>query len=329
MFFEMLFNKFNRFYERSFYKYGLFVSKHPIKIVFISIFVNVLLAFGVLRMKMITDTDDLFMTINSEAKRNEKSFANIFGTSQTVQKEFYVHQIFDLGTGAEINFRVKDDPNANILEKKYFDEISVIHKRILEHSVFTIDNTSISYENVCVTRRSKCWIEGRSLLKWDTFFEYLQENSLKLKQDIKNDAVESNVQDNIYIDGNGQMNFLGLILGKKFKFTIDDKDPLLNVGSNQTYAYARIFKIRYQMKYNVASLDIKGRLWEKEFLKVIKNTSSEILSFTYTTSKSLEDELESNIGFDSKLTTITFMLIMIFATIFMSMNTNMITSPGM
>ena len=41
-----------------------------------------------------------------------------------------------------------------------------------------------------------------------------------MKQDIKNNAVESNVQDNIYIDDNGHMNFLGLVLGKKFKFTI-------------------------------------------------------------------------------------------------------------
>ena len=124
------------------------------------------------------------------------------------------------------------------------------------------------------------------------------------------------------------MNFLGLVLGKKFKFITDDTDPLINANSNQTYAYARIFKIRYQMKYNAGSLDIKGRLWEREFLKVIQSTSSSFLSFTYTTSKSLEDELESNIGFDSKLVSLTFMLIIIFATIFMSMNSNMVTSPG-
>jgi hypothetical protein len=48
------------------------------------------------------------------------------------------------------------------------------------------------------------------------------------------------------------------------------------------------------------------------------------VGFTYSTSRSLDEEMEANMGFDSRLVTTTFILIMIFATICC----NMITSPG-
>ena len=273
MLFEILFSKFNKFYEKIFHKYGFFLSKYPLKVIITSVLVNILLAFGSLRIKMITDTDDLFMIMNSEARRDEKYFSNIFGCKDIVREEFYMHQLFDFGTGAEIQFRVRNDPKANILEKKYFDEINSIHKIILQNSVFKYENETLTYESVCVRRSQQCWIEGASLLDGDGFFTFLRDNSLKLRENDSVDVHDSNLEDIIYFDKDMRINLLGLVLGKEFKFTLSDKDPLLNANSSQTYGYARILKLRYQMKYQITANNMKGILWEREFLKSVRNLS--------------------------------------------------------
>ena len=331
MVFEILFEKFNRFYETVFHKHGLFVSKYPKLIITVSLLVNILLALGAFKIKMIKDTDELFMLMNSEAKRDEKIFSNIFDKSSELNnKEFYLHQMFDLGTGAEIMFRVREDANKNLLERKFFDEILKIHRNILENVVVKNVNETIKFEDVCAKRLGKCWIEGSDLLYGDGFFNYLKTSSMLLRQNETDSAVDSSLEDNIYFSENGGMNFLAAVLGKDFKFILDDNDPLVNIESNQTYGYAHILKIRYQMKYKIVANNIKGILWEREFLKFVKTSlNSSLVSFTYATSKSLEDEIEANVGFDSKLVSMTFMFIMIFATIFMSIGSNSITSPGM
>ena len=83
------------------------------------------------------------------------------------------------------------------------------------------------------------------------------------------------------------MNFMAASFGKKFKFILNDDDPLVQIESNQTYAYACVFKIRYQMKYNIALKNKNVLLWEREFLKYIKNLKTTHVSFTFSTSGSL------------------------------------------
>ena len=83
------------------------------------------------------------------------------------------------------------------------------------------------------------------------------------------------------------------------------------------------------MKYNLNMNNIKVKLWEQEFLRFIKNVNTTGVSFTYSTSRSLDEELEANMGFDSRLIATTFILIMIFATIFMPIGCDMVASPGL
>jgi hypothetical protein len=133
-------------------------------------------------MKLIVETDELFMVSNSEAIKNEKFFKNLFNNSEFVNKEYYAHQLFDLGTGAEINFRVRDNPNSNILEKKYLNEILSVHEMILENINPVYENKTISFEDVCAKRNNKCWIEGVDFLNTNEFFNFLNESSAKLKK---------------------------------------------------------------------------------------------------------------------------------------------------
>ena len=324
MVFEKLFEKFNNFYEKLFFNYGIFVAKYHAVVIIATLFLNIMLSVGIFNINIVKDADELFMVTNSEAKRNERLFKKLFKNTETVNKQFYMHQLLDMGTGAEINFRVREDPNKNILEKKYFDEILAIHQKILENVVADDNNETVRFEDVCTTRNNKCWIEGTDLLNGDGFFTFLKDNSLNLRKNM--DLLEAQDEDIVYLGNNG-MNFIALVLGTEFRFILDDNDVRV-VGCDQTYGYARIFKIRYQIKFNAELKNKKGLLWEKEFLKYMKNMQTENLTFTFSVSKSLEEEIEANIGFDSKLTAITFFFITSFATIFMSIGSNMVTSPG-
>jgi hypothetical protein len=321
MVFEILFKKFNKYYEKIFYNYGIFVSKYPICIILVSLSLNIFLSIGILKINMIEDTDKLFMLENSDAKKNEKFLKNLFNNTEITSNEFYLHQIFDFGTGAEINFKVRGNSSSNILEKKYLDEIQAVHFMIYENVEIKVENETYKFKDLCAQRNEICWVEGSALLNVE-FLKYLKEKSIELQKTSVEDSLQVSFEENLYINYNGSLTHMGLILGKDFKYNLGQK-------INQSYAYSSILKLRYQLKYNYDTTDIKAKLWELEFLKFVKTLNTSLVSFTYTTSKSLEDEMNGNIKLDSVLVSVTFILITIFATIFMSINSNKITSPGL
>ena len=92
--FELLFEKFNNFYEKIFFNYGLFVAKYYKYTIAFSFLVNILLSFGLLRMKLITDSDELFSVINSQAKADEARLKQLFiNNKDFYENKYYLHQL--------------------------------------------------------------------------------------------------------------------------------------------------------------------------------------------------------------------------------------------
>lgn len=126
-------------------------------------------------------------------------------------------------------------------------------------------------------------------------------------------------------------------LGKHFHIN------LFNESQKGKYpAFSRAIKLRYNLKSTFENADKDVLSWEREFLKNIKNLLKDgpmcesnnensllkLLKITYGTSQSLDTEMTANVGLDSILISGTFILIMLFSTILMSLNSNCITSPG-
>jgi hypothetical protein len=61
----------------------------------------------------------------------------------------------------------------------------------------------------------------------------------------------------------------------------------------------------------------------------MKALRTNYVQFTFATSQSLELELQENVGFDSLLISITFVIITTLAVLLMSFKTDWITSPGL
>lgn len=362
--FDLLFEKVNWFYEKCFEKYGKFISKYYIFTIVLSVVLNVILSCGILKMKMITDTDALFMPIDSEARRDEVLVKNLFNSSSLLSKDFYLHQLHDLGTWAEVNFKVKlCDPNRftrdqeNVLKKKYIEEVKRVNDFLLANTV--VKGKNITFETVCARRNGECLIDGVDLLS-ETFYEMWLSNAVKsktrrLKEEI-NMVIDSESQPikpkqnefrfyfNI-LSKNPSLTDLTYNLGKDFYVNSEEESR-----NGTELAFSRMFKLRYNLKSDFINVREDVKEWELEFLKSIEkllkyHSSSQIsgcnqneerkeneilklLVITYSTSQSLDLEMAANITLDTKLISGTFMLIMIFAILFMSFNTNWVTSPG-
>ena len=76
--FQALFKKVNTFYERVFYSYGNFLAKHYVAVIAVAFVLNICLSLGSFRMKMVTDSDELFVPMNGEAKADEALIKKLF-----------------------------------------------------------------------------------------------------------------------------------------------------------------------------------------------------------------------------------------------------------
>jgi hypothetical protein len=214
--FDVLFEKFNRFYETLFFKYGKFLAKYYGFVIVVSFAVNVTLVCGLFQFKLISDPDDLYMTIDSTARKTERQLKNLFNATEKTADKFFVHQLLDLGTWAEINFHVKPDPTANIIDPVYIDEIRRIHTRILDEvRIGSNGSDALGFSDLCAKRFRRCAVDGIGLLG-DEFFEFLNKTSSKLAAGSVDEPTEKSLFDSnlIFVDERMTFNDLTFSLGK-------------------------------------------------------------------------------------------------------------------
>lgn len=347
--FECLFERLNNFYEKIFTYYGIFISKYYLYTIIVSFLVNVILSIGIFKLNIITNSDELYTLINSQAKHDEYMLKDLFISEKFYNEKYFMHQLIDFGTWTEINFHVKSEiKNDNILNKTYIDEIRQVHELIVNNLTVIVEianNTnnsseklSYKFDDLCAKRFHQCVIDGLALIKND-FFDWLKSKSgeIKLKEDNKRmgkTSIEPPVksahdsflsQDTIYSSG---FNIIDLKynLGRNFKFIIDNNDRSNNSGDE--YAYANIVKLRYSLRSNYETASYEIKQWEIEFIRLMKSLKLNYLTYTFSASQSFDIEMLNNISFDVLLIGTTFTLITFFAIILMSLKSNMITSPG-
>jgi hypothetical protein len=339
--FEYLFEKFNNFYENIFYKYGIFLSKYYIHIILVSFAINLGLSFGILKLNIIDDVDEIYGVQHSEAKKQERYLKTIFNTTDTFENKYYIHQLIDFGTWAEINFRVAEDKNSNIIKFEYFKEIIQLLGQIRNDVVYkNEDNKTFRFDDLCAKRNEKCMIDNLDMLD-GKFFSFLEKESFKKYEKIeklkKRYAKRMNLTSFVQIPADLEeftfkdtefyitemFDFIPLkyFLGENF-YIIPRK------SKNDEYAYSKLFKLRLSLKSNHDDGDPNVKGWELELLKYLENMKSNLTTFTYGVSHSLDVEMDRNIRLDLKFVGFTFLLIMTFSIFLMSACSNMVTSPG-
>ena len=182
--FHLLFDRVNRFYEHVFHAYGTFLARRYAYVICGAVALNVLLSLGLLRLVWIEDVDYLFLPVNSEAKRLEQRVKTLYNPERTMlTRDFYIHQLADMGTWAEVNFQTcanaSPDDN-NILQSKYMQAIVRLNEHILARTVVAHSSSgqqqNVSFESVCARRFGQCNVDGSDLLSVEFYERWLRKS---------------------------------------------------------------------------------------------------------------------------------------------------------
>jgi hypothetical protein len=307
--------KVNEFYARICHRYGLFLCKHYVLVILAALTVNVALSCGLYALEFLPNSDEEFMVSNSEAMHNEAYLSKLFSQTNPMDN-FFLHQVFNLGLYAELNFHVLYDEKQNVLKEEYLNEIRDIHMSIVETVSIAYGNRSYKFNDLCAkqikmpVKNNSCVVDGVDLLDSD-FFEFLNETLVKLRADAEYKPPF------LYISRKGKGAYLNFNLGKDFRYLTGDNETDL--------AYSNVLKIRYALNSNQEHL---AKEWELEFLKFIQTIKSNQTSFTYAVSQSLLIEIKNSVEKDVFKVFLFFMLVVVSMVILASSNTNRVTSPG-
>jgi hypothetical protein len=353
--FHLLFQRLNKLYENIFTSYGSFLAKYYVYTITFAFVLNLGLSLGIMRLRVITEVDELFMPVSSEARRAEARVKYLFNESATLAHDFYIHQLPDLGTWAEVNFQPCG--NDNILQLKYIQEIKRINEHILNQTVImNAKNETISFEQVCARRFGECVVDGLDILEeqfYHTWLKMAVMQRIRSREEEKSSETQpeegspdTEQQTRFYMKlkgGKTSLNDLSFILGRQFRIFSS-----LNESSSSIPAFASVIKIRYNLNSPNQRPKANVVLWEAKFVEVMKKLVQNTvdlkrqchepvrsesallknLKVSFAGSQSMELEMEANMNIDTILIVGTFVLIIMFSILLMSINSNCITSPG-
>ena len=194
--FSNLYENLNNFYERLFRAYGRIIAKYYVYIIIFSLILNCLLSLGISKFQIITDTDELFTPVGSQAKKDEILIKSLFNEERLKSSEFFMHQLADMGKWAEINFLTclnDHGKEENILQEKYLNKIKSIYEFIKKNAIVQTNNVSIGFEQICAKQNGKCLVDGLNLLNSNFYIKKLNDfmwkkelimNEIKLNNDL-------------------------------------------------------------------------------------------------------------------------------------------------
>ena len=216
------------------------------------------------------------------------------------------------------------------------EKIKLLNDQLLDQAVLSTDNKTISFESICAKQNGNCLIEGLGLLSpgfYDTQLnDFMRKKDMKLKEQTQMSSHRKTNEFRFYMAGFSITN-LDYNLGKTFHVNSYNESQ-----DGRVPAYSRFLKLRYNLEANSMHTIEQVKMWELKFLRTVNDLvandtalrcgGQEPLRVSYSVSESLNIEMERNVQLDTWLISATFMLIMFFATVLMSLGSTWVTSPG-
>ncbi|XP_063446692.1 patched domain-containing protein 3-like [Mytilus trossulus] len=270
------YNKVEEFIGTKFESYAGFVCKHPWKFIFVPLIINGLLGIGLVNLKSDNDVERIYTPMNSQASKDRSTLRKIFGDFSA--KNFYTQSQIESGIYGDIIFEAKQ--GKNILGNLYLSEMKEVYGKIsslqFTDSVGSLSNLS----KVCARRDNACVVDGHVIF---------------------NPWFQSNLNANtIPYPGSGATSLQG-IFGDV-------------VVSNGILTNASFVKLRYHLKHETQTNKDDNILWMASYIKKIEKITTNHTNIYYAHSESLDEELNANIGGDIVFFSLTFTLMIVYAT---------------
>ncbi|XP_033752702.1 patched domain-containing protein 3-like [Pecten maximus] len=187
---------------------------------------------------------------------------------------FYQRSLVEANRYGSVIFKSKN--TSNLLTVPYIQEIKSVYDKIRAGVL----GNGRNYSQLCAMRGSKCVVDG------DVIF------SANFDQMLQNNNIRYPIAGNVSLEP---------LFG----------DVNVNAGVLSSAKYIKIaFNLRQDNKKNLED----SKSWEKKFISYMNNLQSTSLDISYAHSTSLDEELTSNISGDILFVSLTFTLMIVYAT---------------
>ncbi|GBN14844.1 NPC intracellular cholesterol transporter 1 [Araneus ventricosus] len=251
-----------------FRSWGIFVSRKPITVMILSLFICSIASLGlVLNFRVTTNPIDLWVSPSSEARRDMEDYNKHFGPfyrieqiiiTPTVRESFY-HPVV-------VNHELKNISWGPVLQQDFLLAAFDLQMQI-EHLTAKTENSTIHLKDICLSPlrplNSACAIQ--SLFG---FFQNKRESFLNKTEYLVNfkSCSLAPQNPNCFAAFGGPIHSAAVVLG----------------GYNETYDSAKALVITIPVtNYNDVTKNLKARMWESEFLTFIKNYSHPLMNVAF------------------------------------------------
>ncbi|XP_069131976.1 patched domain-containing protein 3-like [Argopecten irradians] len=189
---------------------------------------------------------------------------------------FEHHSLNDLGVYGEVIVRPKID--GNILNQTYIEDIRKLFATIVNITITADDGDLYNYESLCARRNGECIVDGLFVIT-DDFWRRL--TSGEVKEEIM-----------FGISTLGEPTFI-----------------------NGSLVSATGIKMQYNLRQDTPRFRSLSKRWETQYLQTMTSVTLERLQLAYAMSDSLSQELNDNTRGDVGLFSVTFSLMITYASI--------------
>lgn len=280
---------FEKFYETVeekiggvFSKYGRFVSKHPWKIIILTVIVNGGLGVGMMNLQSDINTGNVYYPVGSQAWADKEKVENTF--PDMTGSNFNSLQLTEEPRWARVIVRSKA---GNLLNRQELEEIKSMAEHILNITATDDDGQAIRFRDFCAVKQNLCVAEGE--LFWDPDFLRAVDN-------------KKVTYPSFTTTSSGTRNYASDVGGKK---TFDSSGKIL---TGMEYV-----KISFMIRTDGSYAEEKASKWADQFNKFMEQYSSTKLEVAYGHFKSRDEELDKNVSGDITLFSITMTLMITYA----------------
>ncbi|XP_055999745.1 patched domain-containing protein 3-like isoform X2 [Ostrea edulis] len=264
--------------ENAFGKLGFFISTYPVIIMIVCIVVNLLLTIGIVNIEVENDVETLYTPMDSQAIKDRSALRNLYGDS--TNSSFRPYQLSDFGLYGDVMIISKN--KSTIMNQAYVDEINNINS-IIRNTISVSDSTgqTYTYDDLRAGSNSNEGIASAVVLM-DTF----------------------------------QKKFI--IANITYPFDGDHiLSPYLAQASHETGKLnsALGVKLQYYLRQSDVNAVELSKQWEKAFVSKLESLQTNLTDIAFAYSDSLGTELNKNTKSDIGFFSVTFVLMMTYASL--------------
>ncbi|OWF50767.1 patched domain-containing protein 3-like [Mizuhopecten yessoensis] len=272
-----------------FASYGRALAIYPCTAIITCVLLNGLLGVNIQWMTSDSDIVRVYTPSNSQADQDRDQLVSVFPDSSGIN--FYRQSMDNLGLFGELIIIPRD--GMNVLDRKYQRDIENIVETVRATFVTDIDDTTFKYDDLCARRNDRCVIDGDFLLG-SVFWGKLENGGITRR---------------IF-----EQEGYSLVIG-----------PPTFV--NESLQSATALKIRFNLRQDSRTFNELSAKWEKQFLETSRGIQLNDSEIAYQISDSLNIELDANTGSDIVYFSLTFTLMITYAS-FVASGGNCVSQRG-